>query len=805
MQILGTAVVGLLALAPTSSYAAEAPAPSHGDKAPASLTADGPTRETTDSRGRSGSEPAPVAALDLAAATVISQLHDLDDPPTARIRQSKFLSFAQALLRPAARFDGRASDGEAGAPNRHEYSRTTSRSSGDRDLAPLSEALSRPVATLKEACGEDNPDALFMMAEMSFHGNFTYPRSFEDALYYYERLALLTGNATAHSQVALLHSTGLGVQDQVADQAMAQLHHTAAANQGDVRSQMALGYRHLNGIGTPPNCTLACKWYSKAADQALDWMRDGPPGGKYWVKRGYHFDEDYGGLFGSTPTLPYHGAVVLDSEDIDDVLDYLTYLAEKGEVSACFQLAKIYSDGSRTIKQDAVKSLYWFRQVAKTYWMKDGRLVKNAKAMRYHAKTAAYIATAYLRGEGVDQDFEKAKKWFHRGIALGDATAQNGMGLMHLDGLGPAEKSLVKAEEFFKAAADQDHKTAQLNLAKLYAARGDVVPASRLFESAARAGRVEAFYYLAQFSEHGVGREKNCNMATHYYKLVAESVEDMHSTVPYGNAAYRRGDIDDAILAMLIAAESGYELGQVNLAFLLDKHRTRLGLRERYSKLLKDAWRAVGLRAPIASRSWRLDENSQLPRQLRDMSDELALRYYSRAAAQSNFEALVKAGDYHYEGLGARSSHAKAVEMWTAAADTRIVPLALWNLGWSYENGKGVEQDFHLAKRYYDACLEQEPRAYLPVTISLLKLRARSAWNTIIGGSVRSIKDEEEVPAKASWSSVWQGLRHFWKSQWDVLDDNHGHDHEHDDGGAGGDEVFHFLEDDYPDSDDDLF
>jgi SEL1 protein len=38
--------------------------------------------------------------------------------------------------------------------------------------------------------------------------------------------------------------------------------------------------------------------------------------------------------------------------------------------------------------------------------------------------------------------------------------------------------------------------------------------------------------------------------------------------------------------------------------------------------------------------------------------------------------------------------------------------------------------------------LEVNEEAYLPVTLSLLKLRIRSAWNTITHGEIHSIQDE---------------------------------------------------------------
>lgn len=60
--------------------------------------------------------------------------------------------------------------------------------------------------------------------------------------------------------------------------------------------------------------------------------------------------------------------------------------------------------------------------------------------------------------------------------------------------------------------------------------------------------------------------------------------------------------------------------------------------------------------------------------------------------------------------------------------------LAMWNLGWMYENGIGMPRDFHLAKRHYDLALETNTEAYVPVMLSLIKLHAKSLWHTILGG-----------------------------------------------------------------------
>jgi SEL1 protein len=75
---------------------------------------------------------------------------------------------------------------------------------------------------------------------------------------------------------------------------------------------------------------------------------------------------------------------------------------------------------------------------------------------------------------------------------------------------------------------------------------------------------------------------------------------------------------------------------------------------------------------------------------------KLALTQWTRSAAQTNVDALVKVGDYYYHGLGVSEEETtrmeKAARYYQSAADTQLSALAMWNLGWMHENGIGVPQ-----------------------------------------------------------------------------------------------------------------
>ena len=53
---------------------------------------------------------------------------------------------------------------------------------------------------------------------------------------------------------------------------------------------------------------------------------------------------------------------------------------------------------------------------------------------------------------------------------------------------------------------------------------------------------------------------------------------------------------------------------------------------------------------------------------------------------------------------------------------------AMFNLGYMHEHGQGLPLDLHLAKRYYDQALENDPAARLPVTLALTSLWIRKNY-----------------------------------------------------------------------------
>ena len=319
--------------------------------------------------------------------------------------------------------------------------------------------------------------------------------------------------------------------------------------------------------------------------------------------------------------------------------------------------------------------------------------------------------------------------------------------MLHLLGAGDVPKDQGKALQYFKASAEQNHPPAQVAIAKMYLEQNEIIIATRYFELAARQGHVEAFYYLAELNHKGIGREKSCGIAAAYYKIVAEKVEVLHSTLRDANAAWEDGRFTDAMVGYMMAAEQGYESGQSNVAYLIDKSTSPHTTSRQNLRLAQTQGRQFILKFLNKPRSHE--------------ADNMALIYWTRSARQANIDSLIKMGDWYLYGHGLpHPDPAKAASCYQAAVES-LSGMGMWNLGWCHENGVGVEQDFHLAKRYYDMAALTNAEAHLPVSLSLIKLRLRSWYNKVTHGKINSIGRDDMVMKMDQEKVKWTFMQAF--------------------------------------------
>eukprot|EP00730_Choanoeca_flexa_P015327 TRINITY_DN7016_c0_g1_i3.p1 TRINITY_DN7016_c0_g1~~TRINITY_DN7016_c0_g1_i3.p1 ORF type:complete len:668 (+),score=158.85 TRINITY_DN7016_c0_g1_i3:108-2111(+) len=388
-----------------------------------------------------------------------------------------------------------------------------------------------------------------------------------------------------------------------------------------------------------------------------------------------------------------------------DVVQYYQYNADRGDVQSQVVLGQLHLNG-QGVMQDNHRAVRYFQQAAGAG----------------HADAMAFLGDMYANGLGVEQNNDTAVQWMDRAANKNSAAGRNSLGVMYLNGFG-VKKDVNKAFKLFQQAATAGSPEGQLSLGTMYynglGTAKDYRKANHYFTLAAQQGHVLAMYNLALMHATGVGNPRSCAPAKGLFKNVAERGH-WGTDLTKAFDAYQVGDYDQALMRYLILAEMGYEVAQYNAALILDT-----GVSEEFS----------------------LETNSTYQR---------ALLNWRRAAQQGSQTARVKVGDYLYYGHGSTASVEAAAHEYRVAADNNH-PQAMFNLGVMHHFGDGLDQDLHLAKRYYDLALSASSDAFLPTTLALYHLYALFAWEYCQEHITPALQQHLETVAKGDFDQLIEG------------------------------------------------
>uniref|UniRef100_A0AC35U1L7 Protein sel-1-like protein 1 n=1 Tax=Rhabditophanes sp. KR3021 TaxID=114890 RepID=A0AC35U1L7_9BILA len=483
------------------------------------------------------------------------------------------------------------------------------------------------------------------------------------------------GSADAHMMLGFLYSNGIGVPK---DPRKAVTYYSFAALNGNTIGEMAMAYRYASGINVLEKCDQALYFYSKVARKVMSKLS--MVGGTA-VNRIKLMDEE-------DSLSSAAGTTIFDR----NLLEYYTLMADKGDHSAMHTLGMVYLTGSKGIDHNLDKALEYLRRGAQ-----DNNF-----------NSVAYLGRMYLEGTRVTpQNNLTAFNYFKKAAGQGNVYAYTSLGYMYLFGRG-VNVDYKKALKLFAIAVEQSsHPEAQMYLGymnlkglavvnKSYFAgiTRDFAVATKHFQQAGTSGSIQAFYWMAQMYTHGLGVGRKCETAVDLMKVVVERGKwgsNFHTAYNF----YKNGQILESITQYLLYADAGYDQGQSNAAFIMDKNYEA---------------NATGLFDP-----------------------KNILQMWKRSAEQNNADARIKLGDYLYYGKGTEKNFKDAAAHYKIAAEKFLNSGARFNLGYMHEHGIGLPKDLHLAKRYYDSALEVNSDAILPVTLAFLPSTANKARSKSIG------------------------------------------------------------------------
>ena len=205
-------------------------------------------------------------------------------------------------------------------------------------------------------------------------------------------------------------------------------------------------------------------------------------------------NDDYIGM--DAEELYEYGFELLENEDTENAIKYITLAAEQGCVEAQGHLAEIYRDGV-LVEENLEESFKWCKLAA-----------TNGDLIPQH-----YLAEAYHYGYGVEVSIEDAVKW-HKIAGLPDDCWT--LGHMYYYGT-EVEQDYEQAYYWFDKIGFRD--VAYYICADMYFyVDKDYQNAFRLYHEALNEGVEEAAYKIGEMYYYGLGVEQDYSEAFEFLK-----------------------------------------------------------------------------------------------------------------------------------------------------------------------------------------------------------------------------------------------------------------------------------------------
>jgi TPR repeat protein len=241
-------------------------------------------------------------------------------------------------------------------------------------------------------------------------------------------------------------------------------------------------------------------------------------------------------------------------------VEALRGLAEGGDASAQTNLGLRYELG-QGVQQNYGEAARWYRRAADQGF----------------ARAQTNLGYLFDEGLGVPQDWAEAWRWYQQAAAQGDARAINNLGYMYDQGRG-VPQNFAEAMRLYRISADMGFARAQTNVGSMFDA-GRGVPqnfpeAVRWYRLAAEQGLPVAQTSLGYMYDEGLGVPQDWAEARRWYEAAAaqgfaraQSNLGFMYHVGRGVAPNR----EEAIRLYRLAADQGFAQAQTNLNVILSE------------------------------------------------------------------------------------------------------------------------------------------------------------------------------------------------------------------------------------------
>ncbi|KAJ3067867.1 hypothetical protein HDU98_008947 [Podochytrium sp. JEL0797] len=381
-------------------------------------------------------------------------------------------------------------------------------------------------------------------------------------------------------------------------------------------------------------------------------------------------------------------------KDIGKSIDWFKNAAMEGDVSAQFEVARIYESGLGGVEVNFKEALNWFEDV-----------VYKEAAAKNDARAQFMVGQYHHRGLGMEKvDMAKAIEWYKKASSHGSADADAQLGLLYLRGQTVA-KDVQKAFTFFAKAAEHGNVIAQVQLANIFktgaagVVSADEARAADWYRKGAMVGDAESQDLLGLMYLNGSdATPKNYGIAVEWFQQAAEQgYNKARNNLAYmlANGFGISKDPKEAFHLYSLTASEGSAEGQTRLGVM---HLTGQGAPQ-------DFGIAVTLFTKAASQG-NAEAEYQLGFAYRNgsgVSRDLykAYEWYLKSAEKGNSDAQNSMGSKYLTGAaGVNVSYSKAYE-WFLKSAQQGNPKGQFNLGFMYEHGRHVHRDKKQAAVWY--------------------------------------------------------------------------------------------------------
>jgi TPR repeat protein len=208
------------------------------------------------------------------------------------------------------------------------------------------------------------------------------------------------------------------------------------------------------------------------------------------------------------------GVVYYRANDFGEAAKWFKKASEQGRKGSTYKLAQIYDLGGHGVTKNLDYASQLYRQAAE----QGHSGAQNALGLMYHQKLGP---AASLPDE---QRWKEAAKWFSMAANQGWVSAQCNLGVVYLHKLEGSDR-FKEAVHWLKKAADSGLKEAFLDLAIAYCGLNDFSSAMHWFQEAAKSGKQDivphALYNIGVLHYHGRGVREDRRQAMEYFVKAA--------------------------------------------------------------------------------------------------------------------------------------------------------------------------------------------------------------------------------------------------------------------------------------------